>query len=465
VTFLVPTMLFGWLALTVIFFRKMPSRRAVLCSVIGGVLFLPMASYDIPGFISYGKPTAIALGLILATVLHQGETRTRFRLMPQDVPMMVWCFVVPLATSLSNGLGLYDAISSMLTLSLSWGVVYWVGRVYFSELSSARQLCQAILIGGLLYVPLCLFEVRMSPQLSNYIYGFFPHSFAQHYRYGSFRPIVFMQHGLMVALWMAESSVVAFWMWRSREITRLKGIPMALLVLALVTTTVLCKSANGWVFLALGTLSWFYYRKLRSTWLLRIFIIIIPAYMLVRISGLVSTEQVIGAAQRVFDEERVASLSIRLLQENLFNAHALQRVLFGWGGWGRGWPVDPATGERAITMVDSFFVIMFSTYGLVGLISLFSALLIGPWTVLRAHKRVGKVRDIGGPDSNSLDLVLLSLVVIMFALDSLMNAMGNPVYVLCAGALVSYGKRIEEPARRVGETPEIHVVQSGVTVQ
>ena len=58
-------------------------------------------------------------------------------------------------------------------------------------------------LGGLIYVPLCLFEVRMSPQLHNMVYGFAQHSFGQTVRGGGWRPMVFMQHGLAVGLFMS----------------------------------------------------------------------------------------------------------------------------------------------------------------------------------------------------------------------------------------------------------------------
>jgi len=106
--------------------------------------------------------------------------------------------------------------------------------------------------------------------------------------------------------------------------------------------------------------------------------------------------------------------------------------------------VDPVTGDRMITMVASFFVITFSAYGLFGLTSRFAALLAGPLTVLRAQARVREVCDSRGRESYSFDLVLLSMVVIVFALDSLMNALGNPVYVMVTGALVSLGRRVRE---------------------
>ncbi|MBV5327317.1 MAG: hypothetical protein JZU65_06720, partial [Chlorobium sp.] len=84
-----------------------------------------------------------------------------------------------------------------------WGVPFLAGRIYFKDESTIKDLHRGIIIGGLIYMVLCLYEIRMSPQLNNMLYGFFPHSWVQHLRYGGFRPIVFMQHGLMVALWMA----------------------------------------------------------------------------------------------------------------------------------------------------------------------------------------------------------------------------------------------------------------------
>ena len=64
--------------------------------------------------------------------------------------------------------------------------------------ASQRTLLISIFIGGLLYVPLCLFEIRMSPQLHKLVYGFHQHIFAQTFRFEGWRPTVFLQHGLAV---------------------------------------------------------------------------------------------------------------------------------------------------------------------------------------------------------------------------------------------------------------------------
>lgn len=430
-TILVPIMMFGWVPLTIIFFFFLRPRTAVLCSVIGGFLFLPMATYDLPGIPIYTKTTAIALGLILGGFLSGQRNKTSFQWKLYDLPMLLWCFFCPFATSLANGLGLYEGLSNMVQFYLLWGVFYWAGRRYFSDSSSLRELCWGFIIGGLIYVPLCLYELRMSPQLSNIFYGFFPHSWSQHFRYGGYRPIVFMQHGLMVALWMALTFTVSFWVWRAKQIVHIHGIPMVFAVFALLVVAILCKSANGWFFLVVGCAGYFYFTLFKSTRLFRLMILLIPLYIYVRITDVLPLEYIQSKAALLFDEARVTSLSSRLIQENLFSVKAMERPFFGWGGWNRGWPVDPDTGEKILQAVDALWVIVFSGYGFMGLASLFLAMLIGPWCVL------GRNTTGEGERSPYIYPIALSLIVISFMIDSLLNGMVNPVYILISGALLS----------------------------
>ena len=350
-TLFVPIMMFGWVPLTIIFFMTMHTRTAVLCSVIGGVLFLPMASYNLPGIPEYTKGTAIALGIILGGLISGQRYNFAFQWKFYDIPMFLFCFICPVATSLFNGLGLYEGLSSALNLYLGWGVFYWAGRRYFSDTSSLRALCLGIIIGGLIYVPLCLYEIRMSPQLSNIFYGYFPHSWIQHVRYGGYRPIVFMQHGLMVALWMSLSFTVSFWLWRSNKISHFQGVPMGLLAMSLLIVAILCKSANGWFFLLLGLASYYYIKFFRSTLLLHLLIISIPLYIFVRITNIVPLEYIQTKALLFFDEQRVTSLTSRLIQENLFSLRAMEQPFWGWGGWRRDGLSTPILAKR-------FFVLL-----------------------------------------------------------------------------------------------------------
>lgn len=435
---MVPVALFGWPLVTLAAFLLVSPQRAVVISVIGGVLFLPMASYNWPGIPEYDKTTAIGVGLLLGGLVSRGPDRFRLRLHGCDLPVVVLCFVVPLASALSNSLGWYDGISRMIRSYLTFGVLFWAGRRYFSNANSLLVLARGVVLGGLLYVPLILFESRMSPQLSNIFYGFFPHEWIQHIRYGGYRPIVFMQHGLMVALWMAACTTVGYWLWRDKLIANVGGVPIPLAVFALAIATVLCRSANGVVLVALGIAAHVYYGRSHSTQLFQLLVLSIPLYMTLRMADLVSIEQVGSWAGTLFDDERVASLLIRLRQEELFGARAMQRAWFGWGGYGRGWPVDQFTGEHLIAMVDAQWVIILSNHGLVGLVSYFVSLGLGPWLVLRAHSRLSRSRGrFSGSSVKATLSVVLSLMVVIFMIDSLANSMQGQIYVLTAGALVT----------------------------
>ena len=61
-------------------------------------------------------------------------------------------------------------------------------------------------------MPFCLFEIRMSPQLHKCVYGS-TSAPRQTFRWGGFRPMVFMQRGLAVGIWMIAGVAVGMWLW------------------------------------------------------------------------------------------------------------------------------------------------------------------------------------------------------------------------------------------------------------
>jgi hypothetical protein len=425
--FMVPLALFGWVPLSIYFFSTRPAHRAVLYTVIGGVLFLPMTGYNLPGFPDYTKETAIALGLILGGRLSGKRQQYRFQWNKFDVPMAVWC-ICPLFSSVSNGLGIYDGFSASLGHIITWGVPFLAGRIYFRDESTIKDLHRGIIIGGLIYMVLSIYEIRMSPQLNNMLYGFFPHSWVQHVRYGGFRPIVFMQHGLMVALWMASTSTLFYWAWRSRIITQIKGIPAGLLTAAMVVTTILCKSVNGYFFLGLGIASYHLIVKYRMKSFMLLLVLLTPLYIGLRMTNQVSSNTVIANLEGHLHPDRIESLGIRLHQENLFVEKTLQRPWLGWAGWGRGWPIDPERGTQ-IGMIDSMWLIAFNGNGLIGISSFWLAMILVPLLSLRLIK--GDYQD----EECRQNVLVLSMVIIFFSYDCLMNGMVNSVYIITIGAI------------------------------
>src|SRR5438034_470584 len=83
----------------------------------------------------------------------------------------------------------------------------------FSDLARFRDLGMGLVLGGLLYVPFCLWESKFFPNFHLRLYGFFPGDPNEALRAGGYRPVVFMSHGLMTSLWMVATALVAGWLW------------------------------------------------------------------------------------------------------------------------------------------------------------------------------------------------------------------------------------------------------------
>jgi hypothetical protein len=218
----------------------------------------------------------------------------------------------------------------------------------------------------------------------------------------------------------------------------------------LIVTTVLCKAASGWSALAIGCGGYFIYRLYHGNSLLILLLLTIPFYIGVRISDTIPMDDVVVLTAKIFDADRTSSLAARLLQEDQFIKKAMESPLFGWGGHSRFWPVDPYTGKRLIRMVDALWIITFGSKGFFGLGSLLMSMLIGPWCVLWATSKKVRMRD----NSTAIP-VSLSLIVVIFMIDSLFNAMVNPVYILISGGLIGWYLSQRQEPRLVARSLEI----------
>jgi hypothetical protein len=428
-TTLVPIALYGWIFVILALFSIMPPRRAVIVAFIGAWRFLPQAAITFSGLPDLTKITATSVGALLGAVCF--DMRRVLRLSPSwiDLPMLGWC-LIPMISSTMNGLGAYDGTSVVLDRVLMWGVPYVMGRLYFNDLLAMRELAVGILLGGLLYVPLCLFEVRMSPQLHLLVYGFHPGKFVQSIRFGGYRPMVFMGHGLMVGLWMASASIVAVWLWRTGAVQRVRGAPMALLAPVMMITTVLCRSMGALALLVGALAVLFVNRRMKLNLIVLAAVLGAPVYMFLRANNLWDARQLVEAATMI-SEERAASLQLRLDNEELVVGRARQKLPFGWGGWGRWRVVDEETG-RDITISDGLWIIAFGENGLAGLALYTAAVLLPVLLFLRRVHARNWHHPAVAPGA------ALAMLVVIYALDNLFNAMVNPIYMLAAGGLSGF---------------------------
>lgn len=438
--------LLGWPLVALTLCAMLPPRRAVITAFIVAWLFLPMAKLPIPGLPDWTKISATCVSLLAGLLIFDLGRLTSFRPRWIDLPMAAWC-LCPFATSLTNDLGLYDGLSASLGMAVTWGLPYLFGRLYLNDVDGLREMAVGLFLGGLVYIPFCLFEFWMSPQLHHIVYGYHQHSLAMSWRFGGWRPSVFMDHGLMVAMWMSMSSLVGIWLWVSGTLRSLRGIALTWFLVPLLVTAVLCKSAGALALLVVGSLVFLLTRRLQSPKPLFFLGAVAPLYILLRLTGLWSGAGLVELV-KVASEDRGASVETRFHHENLLSARALQRPVFGWGGWGRSRIRDESGTDTSVT--DGLWIIELGVRGFVGLTAMLSVFLLP----LAALVRVVPARE--WTRARAAPAAALAAVVMLYLIDCLPNAMISPIYMLAAGgisALAGFEAEVPERLQEQESTP------------
>lgn len=454
---LIPIALYAWPAAAVVIFLASPSRRwAVIVSMLAAWLLLPVAEIDMPLVPAYTKVTAAVLGVLIGVALTDFGRLISVRPGWIDLPMAVWC-LAPAASALANGplaskwdpidphapdiLSYHDALSGFLEHLIFYALPYFVGRLYFPTLRAHRDLAFGVTLAACAYAPLVLYEAKMSPQLHKMVYGSFQHDWLQTFRFGGWRPMVFLDHGLMLAAFIMGGTVCALWLWRSRSVRGFMGVPMWAMACGLVVVSVICRSLGAWALLALGMGAMAGARWARAPMLIAALALIPVLYVGARVGLGWDGREAVEIA-RLVSEDRAASLQFRLENETALVDRALERPLFGWSGYGRN-RVLTAEGYDT-TVTDGLWVITLGKFGVVGLTSLLAWLLIPPvLAVWRTQRNAVAPAEAAGT-------LALASVVLLFAIDSLPNAMINPIFIMMGGALAAF---VAAPA---GEPAPIH---------
>jgi len=319
--------------------------------------------------------------------------------------------------------------------SVALGNTFGLGRVYFNDWESIKELAVGVFLGGLIYMPLCWAEMRFSPQFHKWVYGFHQHSFAQTIRSGGYRPMVFMQHGIACAMWMTASAIVGVWLWTSGAVKQVFGIPTFVLAPMLALTAAMCHSAGALMLLIAGLGTFWWVRTFKNTLPLLLLILFIPGYVTLRASQTWTGENLVQFAQKTFGEDRAASLEHRLQAENLLTQKALEQPYFGWGRWNRNRVIDPDTGKD-LAVTDGLWVIVLGTTGWVGLTAIMLVILLPAVLYWRRCPPRWWLHPMAA--SGAAFAVLLPLHMI----DNLWNAMLNPIYVLLIGAMMGLGATV-----------------------
>lgn len=417
--------LLAFVPLCCLLFRRVDAATAIVTTTIGGFLFLPVMQIGLPGLPDLTKTSAISLALLLGTSFFTRSPPPPWRHSVLDLFMVGHVLALPLAY-LANDFPPYSAMSAVVDNALVWGVPYYVGRRYLSDPRGISIMVRGCFVGALIYVPLCLWEVRMSPQLHLKLYGWFQHDFGQMMRSGGFRPIVFTRHGLEVALWLATGFVAGLGLWKRGGLRQLFGVPLPWLLGALAAALLLCKSL-GSLLIAVAMVPVVWFR--RGPVLIAVYLAIASTYILARVFLGPEIYGAIAEMARWVPPDRAASFMFRVDMEEVMMRQAWVQPWFGWTMELAGIQLDPWADQesRVVVVTDSLWILSFLQSGLLGLFSIYGLLCAACLRHLPTMRWGGRFGD----------HLLLAAFVGMQVLDSVPNAMIAPTNILAAGALVA----------------------------
>lgn len=444
--------LLAWPVVAFILFQAMPAKKALIWTILGAYLVLPVGvAFDLPGVPALDKTTIPNLTALVCAFLF---ARQRAIALPREwfLTLLVAIFVFsPVLTAFNNrdplmlsvtavpGMSWYDAMSVCAGQALRI-LPFLLGYTMLSREADHRAILLALVLGAIAYAPLMAFELRMSPQLHRILYGFFPHEFIQQVRDGGFRPVVFLGHGLKVAIYIAMAALAALVLWRER--VRLFGFSMGPIAAGLFVLLVLCKSLGALLIgVAMGTLL-LMVKSRRVVSICSLAALVIVLYPEVRGLGLVPTQSISELAT-VVSAERASSLEFRLTNEDQLLEKANDRPVFGWGSWGRNQIYESTwMGDAVTSVTDGTWIIVIGTYGWLGYVACFGLLCSPFWRAFRLRKRMPIAASTAG----------LLVVLLANLLDLIPNSSLGPLTWLIAGALS--GLHIRRDVGKVKESVE-----------
>jgi len=422
-------LLLTWPLAGVVLFAVARPGRALILTYLLGQMILPVTVIHISGLPDLNKWAVCGLAAVLGTVLFQPQALTRWRFHWTDIPLII--FIIGSAlTSVVNGLGIYDGVSTSLVQVLRYALPFWLARVHLQTRRDLIDAATAFVLCGAIYAFPAIWEWRMSPHIHLTLYGFFQHAWPQHYRWGFWRPIVCFPHALPLSFFFAATSLAGLWLLRARLLPDFWGVPAKIVAAAPIVALVATMTFSGYLALALGFVLWFLWHRMRLRSALLIPVVLATFWMVFRYAGLIDNDFVVDKVALI-SAQRAESIEYRLVAEQAYLAKARQSWLFGMGAWGRGTVAGLAA--------DALWMILASTYGLFGLVS-FMVWWMGNIVDAWRHAPFWKtdVRQVAG---------LWATLSGLLALDFLVNGFPSPAIIVGAGGVCAVSAATTEARR------------------
>lgn len=446
-----------WPIITLIIIGTRGMATGMIWATVVGYLFLPDSfNVNLPALPPYSKYTAVSFGLLLA-VLFLAKPEDEDPMVQVDklvnriiVTLAIILLISPVFTFLDNrqvivnGPTVRSALSfrDVISVSVRMGILlvpYYVGRRWAATPDQHARILAAIVVMGLIYSFLVLFEARMSPQLNRWTYGYFPHSWRQHFR-GGFRPVVFLRHGLWLGFFLLTVILAALALSKHDKEKR----PLYLMAAVWMMGVLLISRNLGATMLAFAfaplVLLLGSRMQVRLAAFIAISFLVLPA---LRQAGLVSFEGFVSWVSG-FAPERASSLQFRLDNEVAMVTRAYEKPLFGWGGWARQFIYDD---EGFIqSTVDGLWIVVLGERGWFGFIAYFGLITVPLIMLGRTARRKPLQPATAG-------LAILTAVNLIYVLpNSAMSSISWLIFGALAGYVINDAR--ETAASDLKESPQ-----------
>jgi hypothetical protein len=423
-------MILLWPIIAILLYKRFDTVTATFWTIVGGYMFLPVrTAIDLPMVPAIGKDEISAIAAFIGCRFIKNEKIALFGGNTVQKSLIFLLLILPFINVFFNmapmfdgrswikGLTSYDAASQVIAQYLNL-LPFVIAISIVKSSDDLEKIVRLLVIAGLIYSILILVEIRLSPQLHTWIYGFFPHSFAQQIRMGGFRAVVFMGHGLLVAIFCFVCvCAAAIQLKIGKQNEKVRNVYIFLFLVAIL---ILQKSVGAiGMGLVIGCSILFLYRS-QQVLIIKVIVAIFFLYPTFSILNLVPYDAIVSFIND-FSADRAQSTNYRFTNEIELMQHAYQKLFIGWGGWGRNQFYNNVT--------DGYWLIIYGMYGSIYFYALFSLFIMGA---------VNGVSKTSTKKNEQIVYLGLSLILAGVLFDQIQNAsLGSSWFWFLSGLLAS----------------------------
>lgn len=432
-------------------FSKLQPTSAFAIAMLYPWLFGPTrAAFDFPALPAFLKQDLAGIGALVGTILYSKRRLSAVR-PKQIVDVFFGLYAIAIiAGKYTNSDALHFGQVTIKGTSLTEApnflagafVTVWIplslGRAHIRTRQDIINFLHILAVAGLIYVPLMLWELRMSPQLHRNVYDMAPSgAFGQNIRDGGYRPMVFLGHGLPVGMFVMGAAMSAVTLLKVGK-AKIWRFPTRAVVALFTVMSVLVKAKAATLYLIVGISSTFWLKPRTRAWTASVLSLIIFVYATAHIKGVFPMDEILEQLAP-YGEERLQSMEFRFDNELALAERAAERVYFGWGGWGRE-RVRNSIGED-ISVQDGAWIIRLGQYGLIGFIGFFGAL---AWCVVSVALQIGRIRA----SADKQLVASMALVTSFYIFDMIPNGGTGCMVLVFAGATLGLLEGIQVEQRK-----------------